>query len=96
MANDPCSSFKRDGRVASRGPAVSGDRAALGAADAPVYLKITARGDKYDFAYGTAPGAWTTLKADADGTILSTKVAGGFSSNFVGVMFGMYAYSATP
>jgi hypothetical protein len=29
---------------------------------------------------------------DADGTILSTKKAGGF----VGTCFGMYAYSATP
>jgi alpha-N-arabinofuranosidase len=56
----------------------------------PVYLRITARGAHYDFAYATRPGAWTVLKADADGTILSTKVAGGF----VGTMLGMYAYSA--
>ena len=88
--------IERDGRVAARGPIVVAAAPLRGAPDARVYLKITARGDKYDFAYGTAPGKWTTLKADADGTILSTKVAGGFSSNFVGVMFGMYAYSSTP
>ncbi len=59
----------------------------------PVELKITARGGRYDFAYALAPGRWTTLAADQDGTILSTKTAGGF----VGATFGLYAYSpATP
>jgi len=56
---------------------------------APLYLQIRAREDRYDFLYATAPNAWTTLAADADGKILSTKVAGGF----VGTMFGMYAYT---
>ncbi|WP_231733318.1 MULTISPECIES: glycoside hydrolase family 43 protein [unclassified Phenylobacterium] len=55
----------------------------------PVELKITARGGRYDFAYALAPGRWTTLAADQDGTILSTKTAGGF----VGATFGLYAYS---
>jgi alpha-N-arabinofuranosidase len=54
-----------------------------------VDLRIEARGDRYDFAYATAPGRWTSLVRDADGTMLSTKVAGGF----VGVTFGLYAYS---
>lgn len=62
--------------------------------NAPIYLRIVARGDKYDFYYGTRPNSWTALKIGADGTILSTKLAGGFSSNFVGAVFGMYAYSA--
>jgi len=57
---------------------------------APLYLKIDARGGLYDFYYGTKPGEWTALSRDADGTILSTKTAGGF----VGTMFGMYAYKA--
>jgi alpha-N-arabinofuranosidase len=57
---------------------------------APVYLEIRARDDKYDFLYATAPGAWNALVMGADGTILSTKVAGGF----VGTMFGMFAYTA--
>jgi len=56
---------------------------------APLYLRIRARLDKYDFLYATSPNAWKTLLAGADGTILSTKVAGGF----VGTMFGMYAYT---
>ena len=60
-------------------------------ATAPLYLQIRARESRYDFLYATAPDAWRTLLADADGTILSTKVAGGF----VGTMFGMYAYAAS-
>jgi alpha-N-arabinofuranosidase len=62
-------------------------RAATGA---PVYLKIEARGDRYAFLYGERPGEWTVLVDDADGTVLSSKVAGGF----VGTFFGMYAYTA--
>ena len=51
--------------------------------------EFVARGDRYDFAYATAPGRWKTLAADQDGTILSTKTAGGF----VGVTFGLHVYS---
>jgi len=58
-------------------------------ADRPLDLRIIARGAKYDFAYALAPGRWTTLAADQDGTLLSTKHAGGF----VGATFGLYAYS---
>jgi alpha-N-arabinofuranosidase len=57
--------------------------------NAPVYLEIRARDGRIDFLYGTRPNAWTTLLADADGTVLSTKKAGGF----VGTMLGMYAYT---
>ncbi|HZL46175.1 MAG TPA: glycoside hydrolase family 43 protein [Opitutaceae bacterium] len=53
----------------------------------PVYLKIGATGRTYAFAYATTPDAWQTLKADADGSILSTPVAGGF----VGAYLGLYA-----
>ena len=53
-------------------------------------LRIEARADKYDFAYAAEKGDWTTLAAGVDGTILSTKTAGGF----VGVVFGPYARSA--
>ena len=54
-----------------------------------IELKIEARGGAYDFFYATAPGQWTALVRDADGTILSTKKAGGF----VGTVIGAYAYS---
>jgi alpha-N-arabinofuranosidase len=53
---------------------------------APIYLEIRARNDRYDFLYATQPNAWKTLVADADGTILSTRIGGGF----VGSMFGLY------
>ncbi len=53
-------------------------------------LRISVKGGTLDFAYGTAPGRWETLKAGADGTSLSTKVAGGF----VGTMLGVYAHGA--
>lgn len=59
---------------------------------APVELKIDARGGRYDFAYAVRPGRWTSLLRDGDGTILSTRTAGGF----VGVTFGLYAYSEEP
>ncbi|HKG96124.1 MAG TPA: glycoside hydrolase family 43 protein [Gemmatimonadaceae bacterium] len=58
-------------------------------ADAPLYLRIQARGGRYDFYYGHSPNDWTLLRGDLDGTILSTRVAGGF----VGTMLGMYAYA---
>ena len=56
----------------------------------PLNLKISAKAGTLDFAYGTAPGKWETLTAGADGTTLSTKVAGGF----VGTMLGVYAHGA--
>jgi alpha-N-arabinofuranosidase len=61
-------------------------------ASGPVELRITARGDAYDFAYAVQPGRWVTLQQGADGKILSTKTAGGF----VGATFGVYAFSAQP
>ncbi len=60
--------------------------------DSTLYLRIRARGAQYDFLYAERPDAWTLLKGDADGTILSTRVAGGF----VGTMLGMYAYHPGP
>ena len=53
------------------------------------YLKIEAKGDKYDFSYAFTEGNWQPLLEGADGTILSTTKAGGF----VGTVIGMYAYS---
>jgi len=56
--------------------------------DGSLFLRIRARGGKYDFSYAVRPDAWVLLKGDVDGAILSTRVAGGF----VGTMLGMYAY----
>jgi xylan 1,4-beta-xylosidase len=67
--------------IASRALTTSEDR---------VRLRIVARADRYDFLYAEAAADWTLLMADADGTILSTKTAGGF----VGAVFGLYARSA--
>ena len=53
------------------------------------YLRIAAHGDRYTFSFAVTPDAWTELARDVDGTVLSTKVAGGF----VGTMLGLYAYS---
>ncbi|MDP3404175.1 MAG: glycoside hydrolase family 43 protein [Brevundimonas sp.] len=52
-------------------------------------LRITARADRYDFAFAGPGGGWTDLMTDVDGTILSTRTAGGF----VGVVFGPHARS---
>jgi xylan 1,4-beta-xylosidase len=59
------------------------------AGETPVFLKIEAQGALYNFYYAVEPGQWIELKKGEDGTLLSTKVAGGF----VGVYFGMYAHS---
>jgi alpha-N-arabinofuranosidase len=56
----------------------------------PVALRMVARGDRYDFFWSTVPGEWQLLAKDQDGTILSTKTAGGF----VGVTVGPFARSA--
>ena len=56
---------------------------------AKVYLKIDAKGGAYDFSFGTREGEWSVLFGNADGRVLSTRTAGGF----VGVTFGVYAYS---
>ena len=53
----------------------------------PVDLRIVARGPLYDFRFSTDGRHWRTLVGGADGTILSTKKAGGF----VGAVFGLYA-----
>jgi alpha-N-arabinofuranosidase len=56
---------------------------------APVYLRIEARGDEYDFSYALREGEWRPLFSGADGRLLSTRTAGGF----VGATFGLHAYS---
>ncbi len=56
---------------------------------APIYFNIVARGGSYDFFYATREGQWVPLLRNADGTLLSTEVAGGF----VGALFGVYAYA---
>jgi alpha-N-arabinofuranosidase len=54
-----------------------------------VDLRISGRGGTYDFAYAVREGQWRPLVTGADGTLLSTKTAGGF----VGAVFGLYAYA---
>lgn len=56
--------------------------------ETPITLRIEARGGEYDFSYRPTGDEWTSLKTSADGTILSTAVAGGF----VGTYFGLYAH----
>jgi alpha-N-arabinofuranosidase len=56
-------------------------------------LRIDARGAAYDFLYAIGNGAWQPVARDVDGTILSSKVAGGFCCSFVGTMFALYAYA---
>ena len=58
------------------------------AANSPLYLRAEARGAQYDFSWSTDGKTWQLLLKDADGTILSTKRAGGF----VGAVYGVHAY----
>ena len=55
----------------------------------PLRLRIAANGGAYGFSYAQAGGAWRQLGPSQDGTILSTRSAGGF----VGAMMGLYAYA---
>jgi alpha-N-arabinofuranosidase len=55
----------------------------------PLYLKISAHGDKYSFSFATNPGQWLLLQHNVDGRFLSTKIAGGF----VGCVYALYATS---
>ncbi|HEY4305226.1 MAG TPA: glycosyl hydrolase 115 family protein [Gemmatimonadaceae bacterium] len=56
-------------------------------ASQPMLLRIDARGGKYDFYYAQRTNGWLPLTTGEDGSILSTKKAGGF----VGTMLGIYA-----
>jgi xylan 1,4-beta-xylosidase len=60
-----------------------------GTPGAPLYLRISADRDRYDFHYGYTPGEWIPLHTGADGKILSTATSGGF----VGAVFGLYSYT---
>ena len=57
-----------------------------------VYLKVDGSGEQYRFFYSTNNISWNELKA-VDSKFLSTKEAGGFGGNFVGVTIGPYATS---
>ena len=50
-------------------------------------LKVSANGPTYSFSYASPGASWRTLRANEDGTLLSTDVAGGF----IGAMVGPYA-----
>ena len=52
----------------------------------PLYLKIEAKEDIYNFYYSSDLDNWETVAVEQDGKILSTRVAGGF----VGAVFGLY------
>jgi xylan 1,4-beta-xylosidase len=57
----------------------------------PIELRIAARGAAYDFSWSADGKRWHSLLRNADGTVLSTKKAGGF----VGAVFGLYAHDAS-
>jgi alpha-N-arabinofuranosidase len=53
-----------------------------------IQLRIDARGARYDFSWSSDGTRWIAVATDVDGTVLSTKRAGGF----VGAVLGLYAY----
>jgi xylan 1,4-beta-xylosidase len=57
-----------------------------------VELRIASRGATYDFSWSKNGRRWHLLLSGADGTVLSTKRAGGF----VGAVLGVYAHTAAP
>lgn len=59
------------------------------AANAAVDLRIRVNAGRIGFDYATTPGRWTPVVENADATMLSTKIAGGF----VGTTMGPFAIS---
>ena len=53
--------------------------------DDPLYLRIDGRGGEYDFFYALQADEWIPLLEGADGTILSTRTAGGFVGTYLGL-----------
>lgn len=82
--------IQRGWRQPERPDSVLATAPLTGGANDPIYLRIAARRGAYDFSYAIVPNRWRPLVIGADGTILSTKAAGGF----VGTLFGLHAYSA--
>ena len=86
----PVVKLKRRSGPTSRAEGETLASAPLGlAAGAPLFLRIEARGGRYDFSYATRENQWRLLRGGEDGTILSTRTAGGF----VGALFGLHARS---
>ncbi|WP_297094660.1 glycoside hydrolase family 43 protein [uncultured Draconibacterium sp.] len=56
----------------------------------PIRLQVSAKGDKYEFAYAVDGADFESLGGIVSGDILSTDVAGGFT----GCLLGLYATSA--
>ena len=64
---------KRAGALTNNAEVVAASQPLDARPGAPVYLRIDARGGRYDFSYGTSVGHWTPLQLDADGTIPSAR-----------------------
>lgn len=80
---------QKNGKSTPDAPAVLASQSLGEKFSGTIYLKIVARDGKCDFFYAEKPDGWKLLGNEADGTMLSTKVAQGF----VGVMFGIYAFT---
>lgn len=50
-----------------------------------IYLKVMAKGQAYNFYYGSSPYEMKTLAENVDGRILSSDVAGGFIGTYIGL-----------
>ena len=82
------------GKQTSDGPEVIA-RAEIPARQADaIELRLRATGKSYCFDYRCAGAEWTSLRGDADGSILSTDRAGGFVGSYLG-MFARMRTEAT-
>lgn len=79
---------KRDGPDAPSAGKIVKEVALPTAPGAPLYLQIDAKRDRYGFRWSADGRSWHSLAENEDGTLLSTKRAGGF----VGATFGLHAY----
>lgn len=73
-------------RLIERRGGVEQQLASIPYAEDKIQFKVEARGQAYSFYYRTSEtGGWTALHEGADGTLLSTDKAGGFTGAYIGM-----------
>lgn len=72
-------------RASGAAPEVMAEQAVDAGEGARMELRVEADGRPYTFSYRVGTDAWIVLADGADGSLLSTQVAGGFVGSYVGI-----------
>ena len=85
-------SIRKNAQDPQAGRVVASAPLPAGAANKPVYLKLSIDGGTLSAAYAARKDEWKSLVPEYDATFLSTKLAGGF----VGTVVGLYNQKGKP